>query len=131
MSSHRWGGGFEYFGEVGEAAEEIGMFLKRWGRVGVIQTKEKYGTARVYLSFGWSQMFSITHPGYVYSRYPQWLWKFDIYYISKVVRLFNPIVVRWHHFLYRLAYRRAIAKYPMIREEILCGADYSELLEGL
>lgn len=130
-TSHFWGGNFPFFSEVGEAADEIGKFCRRWGRINVTQTKEKYGEARVYLNFGWYQLFSITHPGYCYSRYPKWLWTFDIFYISKVIRPLNRIVVPYQTFIYRLAYKRVIKKYPLIREEILGAADYSELLEGL
>lgn len=128
---HHWGDGFKYFSDVDEAAFEIGQFLRRYARMSVTQTKEKYGTARVYCHFGWSQMFSITHPGYVWSRYPQWLWKFDVYYISKIIQPLNLVVVPFHRFMYTLAYRLAIKKYPHIREEILGGADYPELLEKL
>lgn len=128
---HSWGDGFKYFGEVGQAADEIGQFCRRWGRINVTCTKEKWGSARVYCSFGWSQLFSITHPGYVYSRYPEWLWSFDIRYLSRLISKFNFIVVPYQRLIYRLAYRRAIKKYPMIVREILGGADWDELLEDL
>lgn len=131
---HYWGEWpDESFKQVDDAAYEIGQFCRRWGRIGVRQTKEKYGTARVYCSFGWHQMFSITHPGYVYSRYPQWLWSFDCMHISAFfsrIRL-NKLLVPYQLFVYRLAYSKALKKYPMIREEILSGADYQEELKPL
>lgn len=128
---HHWGDGFEYFGEVGRAADEIGTFCKRWGRIGVTQTKEKYGTARVYCGFGIHQLFSLTHPGYAFSRYPKWLWTIDCLYISKIFSFLriNKVIVPYQTWVYRLAYKRALKKYPMIREEILDGADYTELLQ--
>lgn len=70
--------------EIGIIAEEIGSFLKKWGRVHVSQTKAKYGTCRVYVSFGWWGLHSITHPGYAYLRFPKWLqWvDFNIIHVS-------------------------------------------------
>jgi len=44
---------------------------------------------------------------------------------------FHRIIDVWQRFIYRLAYKRALKKYPFIREEILCAADFSELLEDL
>ncbi len=129
---HYWGDGFPYFADVENVASEIGQFLRKWGRISVTQTKEKYGTARVYCHFGWYQLHSITHPGYVYSRFPDWLWRLDCRVLSRLIApLSRHIVVPFHTWLYRLAYKRALKKYPHIREEILDGADWSELLEGL
>lgn len=119
----------ELFADVGEAAQYIGAYLRKYGRVNVRQTKEKYGTVRVYLSLGWHQMHSITHPGYVFSQYPNWLWKLDCLYLSKAMRLINPLVVKYHIWLYKRAYRNAVKKWPHIRTEILCDADYLELLD--
>jgi len=39
--------------------------------------------------------------------------------------------VPYQKFIYRRAYKKAIEKYPAIRENILCAADYPNLLEGL
>lgn len=130
---HNWGDEFLYFEEVGEAAEYIGRFLRKWARVSVTNTKEKYGTVRVYCSFGWSQFFSITHPGYAYSRYPKWLWNLDVSYGSKLIHLLriNNIIIPLQTMLYRYVYKQAIKKWPMIREEILNGADWDEYLGGL
>ena len=106
--------------------------LKRWGRVSVRQTKEKFGCIRCYLSFGWNQFHDITHPGHCGSRYPKWLWIFDIYIGSKIVPfLFNWFIVPYHKWLYRKLYSNMVKNYPHLREEILCCADYSELLKGL
>ena len=132
---HNWGDGFPYFAEVEEAALEIGQFCKRYGRISVTQTKEKYGIARVYCHFGYHSLHGLLYPGWCFKRsfYPQWLWTFDIYYISKLLR-FKPIgsiIYKWQKFIYRLAYKRALKKYPMIREEILDGADFTEFLKGL
>lgn len=128
---HKWGQkGVDWEG-INAAAEYIGINLRRWGRINVTQWKEKYGTVRVYCSLGWYQLHSITHPGYVYSRYPKWLWGLDVMYFSKVVTKFNFIISRYHSFIYRHFYKKALKKWPHLREEILQCADYDELLEGL
>jgi len=164
-SSHFWGDGFPFFDDVAEAADYIGTFLRRWGRVRVYQTKEKYGTARCYLSFGFNELHCILYPGYAYCQYSKWfgiywfkhlfsytwevkpencnwfirmlnkmaeaVWWFDIYIMGKLVRPLNKIVIPYHIWLYKRAYRKAIEKWPYIREEILDGADCHEFLKGL
>ena len=133
---HMWGDWpDELFAQVGAAADYIGDFCVRWGRINVRQTKEKYGTARVYCSLGgYASLHGLLFPNYVYKhrRFPDWLWKLDTYYLSKVFSLFTKYGFgKWQILVYKEAYRRAIKKYPMIKAEILCGADYDELLEHL
>ena len=128
---HYYGDGFPYFSDVEQAASEIGAFLAKWGRIAVRQTKEKYGTARVYCGFGWYGLQAITHPRYIYNRYPKWLFHLDLFYISRIILPFNRVVVPFHQYIYRLAYKRVIKKMPHIRDEIVAGADHQELLKGL
>lgn len=109
-------------------AEYIGLNLRRWGRISVTQWKEKYGTVRVYCDFGWYQIHSITHPGYVYSRYPQWLWILDCDWGSRLCHYLSRVVVPLQRKLYTHLYGRALRKWPHLRREILTGADYPELL---
>jgi len=117
---------------IDSAADEIGKFLVKWGRVNVTQTKEKYGTVRVYCSFGWSSLYAITHPTHHYYRYPKWLMLFDIKYLSRIIPpLTNWAIVPYHKWLYRLAYKRAIAKRPHLRSNIYYSADFMEVLIGL
>lgn len=130
MTHHDWSSDWPYFHDVSEAAYYIGSFLRKWGRVGVRQTKEKFGCVRVYLSFGWYQLHSITHPGHCFCRYPQWLWVLDCKYFSKLISLLNFIVVPYHKWLYNKAYQNAIKKWPHIRDEILIDADFPEFIEG-
>lgn len=131
---HLWGHWPDkLFNQVEHAAREIGQFCGKWGRIGVMQTKEKYGRCAVYCHFGIHQLFSITHPGYAYSRYPQWLWNLDTTCVSRVFEFLriNKLVIPYQRFVYRLAYNRALKKYPLIQSEILNGADYIELLAPL
>lgn len=128
---HHWGDNGVDFKGIANAADWIGQQLVRWGRVNVTTTKEKFGTARVYCSFGWYQFHSITHPRHAYSQYPRWLWHLDCDYGNKICWLLNLLVVPYHRWLYRLVYRFALKKWPHLKREIIYGADKQELLKGL
>lgn len=128
---HKWGDeGVDWSG-ISNAAYFIGKYLKFWGRMSVTCMKEKYGTARVYCMFGWWQFHSIVYPGYVFSQFPLWLWKLDCYYGHYLLRPLNYLVVPFHRWIYRRAYRLAIKKWPHLAGEILTGADFIELLVDL
>jgi hypothetical protein len=128
---HQWGEeNFDWKG-LDDAILFIAINLKRWGRISVRQAKEKFGTARIYCSLGWLQFHCITHPGYVFSRYPNWLWHLDCDYGTKIVKIINYLVYPYHKWLYREVYKHAVAKWPHLKEEILCAADFDELLKGL
>lgn len=124
-----------YFNDVDDAAHEIGLFCRRWGRIQVRQTKEKFGTARVYCSFGLSGHWAIhglIKPGWIYYQWPRWIYHIDCFLSNSWLTSFiDRVLVPYQCFIYRLAYKRAIRRYPHIREEILCCADYSSLLKGL
>jgi hypothetical protein len=121
----------DHYLSIDEVADYIGRKLIRYGRVNVVQTKEKFGTARVYCNMGWSSLHSITHPGHFYIRHPKWLAQLDNKIFSTVIPLFNFIVVPYHKFLYRQAYKMALKKWPNLWKAILFGADYQDLLKGL
>lgn len=131
---HHWGDeGVDWDG-INNAAAYIGENLIRWGRVGIMQYKEKFGTVRVYCQFGWHDLHSITHPGHAWIRYQRngVLWRFNYFTgHGRIFQILNLVVVPYHRWLYRFLYRQAIRKWPHLRDEILGGADYSELLEGL
>ena len=118
---------------IDDSARYIGENLKKWGRVNVRQWKEKFGSARVYCSLGWNSLLNITHPGYCHYRpYPKWLMTLDIYYLSKIIPfLLNWLIVPYHKWLYRKLYKDCVKKFPHLRKEILCFADYSELLKEI
>jgi hypothetical protein len=122
---HYWGDGFKYFSEVCQAAEEIETFCRKWGRIGVLQSKEKYGTVRVYCQFGWVQLNELVYPGYHYLQSPKWLMGL---YLPKFISNLGFI---WQKFIYTQAYKRALKRYPMIIEEILHCPDYPEFLKHL
>lgn len=128
---HNWGDESVDWDGIYGAARFIAARLRRY-RVNVRDYKEKYGTVRVYCSLGWSQLHSITHPGHVWCRYPKWLWILDCRYGSRIIPfLCNWAVIPFHCWLYRDTYRRAVEKWPHLRDEIVTAADFHELLEGL
>lgn len=130
---HYWGDGFEYFEDVGDAAEFIGNICRKYGRIGVTCAKEKYGTSRVYCSMGGYNLLSVTHPGYMhYGPYPNWLSSFDIWYGPKLLKFTGTswILSIWQPIVYSLAYKAALKKYPHIQAEILSCADWPELIKG-
>lgn len=128
---HRWGDTDVDWKGVSEAACFIGVRLRRWARINVCQYKEKWGQVRVYCSLGWCQIHDITHPGHAYNRYPKWLWKLDCKYGFWIARLLNWAVVPFHKWFYRQTYKKAVKRWPHLKDEILCCADYDELLKGL
>jgi hypothetical protein len=116
---------------IGAIAREIGDFCVRWARMNVRDTKEKFNCVRVYCGFGFHNLHSIIYPRYCFSQFPKWLWSFDCKYISKFFELIklNRIVVPWQIFIYKLAYNRAVKKYPQLKYQILIDADYLELID--
>lgn len=129
---HEWGDKTFDWDGLDAAINFIDTNLVRWGRINVRQSKEKWGCARVYCTFGWYQFHSITHPRSCFNRYPKWLWWLDCVYGSKICKvLFNWWVIPYHCWLYRTVYWLACKKWPHLKTEICCCADYDELLEGL
>lgn len=131
---HQWGDtDFDWEG-LDWCINYLNINLTRWGRINVRQTKEKFGTLRCYCSLGWYSLLDITHPcsGYIHDRcYPEWLITFDIYILSKIIPYLNYIILPYHKWLYRKLYKDCVKKYPHLQEEILCMADYPELLKNL
>jgi hypothetical protein len=118
---------------INAAAEYIGRNLIRWGRVPVSEIKEKYGSCRIYCGFGWYNFHTIFWPNYAYCRYKwKWLWHLDCATtVHKLFSILNYIIIPIHKRMYRYYYKQALKKWPHLWEEILCCADWQELLEGL
>ena len=128
---HNWGDDrFDWYALDG-ALNIISKKLRFW-RVPVRQVKEKFGTARVYCSLGFTCLHDITHPGHAYYRFPKWIVALDIDVLSKIITfLLGDLSLIIHRIVYRHAYKCAVKKYPHIYQEIVCCADYTELLIGL
>ena len=113
---------------LNDAINYMHNYMLKYGRIGV-HSKEKYGTARLYISWFYS-LHSLTHPGYVYSQYPKWLWYLDVYYFPIFFRRIGAtyLINKWQFYIYAKAYHNAIRKWPHIEKEITCAADYKELI---
>lgn len=114
-------------------AEQILYKDLKFYRVPVRDIKEKYGTLRCYTDLGWTTLHSLFYPGYMYSQFPKWLWTLDVYYGYNIMYWTGLwyLSYKLHCWAYRRAYAKIVEKFPHLREEILCCADYEELLVGL
>lgn len=131
MPTHLWGDPVFDWHALDEAATYIGEGLRKW-RVDVRQYKEKWGELRCYCDLGIRMWHQIFWPGYVANQYPwHWLWVLDIRLWWIWPPLNRCFIAPFHAYLYRRYHRRAIEKWPHIREEILGWPDYPELLKGL
>lgn len=104
--------------------------MRFWGRIGV-NSKEKFGTARIYVTFWDGSLHGMLYPGHCYSHFPKWLWSFDLKVISPFIRksglckLFN-----WYQSkIYGMAYSRAIKKFPKVKIELVVACDIDELIK--
>lgn len=128
---HSWGDeGVDWDG-IDDAAYFIAHWLKTWARIPVRDYKEKFGTVRVYCSFGWPDVYSIWRPSYYW--YPTW-WptKLDFWLAdTRVWRLVNRLVIPLQQKAYAWRYKKAVQKWPHLYKEIVSMADYGELFEGV
>lgn len=114
--------------------EYIGRRL-RWLGIRVDDMKEKWGTYRVYCSFGLTDIHSLMYPGYHYVQFTGW--KKDLYYRTSGIQasVFHYTVNWWliplQRKWYRKVYQMAIRKFPDRSRAILVGADEWDLLGGL
>ena len=119
MPSHYWGDEDFDWNSLYEAERELRHIMIRYGRIGV-HSKEKYGTLRFEIFFCDGTLHSITHPGYVRSRYPKWLWRFDLDY--RPLRFLTPLINFWQKLVLQYAFTIVCNKYPHIRDEIINDA---------
>lgn len=131
MVSHSWGDeGVDWEG-INDAAAYISNFCSRWGRLGG-SSKEKFGTVRFYAMFGYPSLHTLIYPGYCYNQFPKWLWDLDCKYLGPILNLtLGKLFSKCQKLVYKTAYKRALIKWPHLREEILCCADWPEFLTGV
>lgn len=130
---HYYGEDFP-FSEIDDIAWQIGTFCSKWGRIQIRQTKEKFGSVRVYCSMGLTSIYQLIYPCQIYLKYPAlFIRDWDYCLTNSVLRFFwfHHLFFKYQCFIYRIAYKRAIRKYPHLKSEILQNADYAELLIGL
>ena len=113
------------------AAYFIHRYLVKYGRISVRQSKEKFGTVRVYCHLGYFGLYDLLYPGRVWVHWPKWGYDLDLKFGRPVMQVLNKVIVPYHKFIYRRAYKKAIEKYPHIKKRILGTANFSNLLERL
>lgn len=109
----------------------IGNYLVKYGRICVSQTKEKFGSVRVYCYFGYSCIYNIFYPRRMYIHWPKWLYRIDLAISPYVLKIINPLVIPYQKFIYKKAYAKAVEENPHLAREIILFADWSEFLEDL
>lgn len=126
---HSWGDeGVDWDG-LNDAPGFIGYWLRTWMRMHVSDCKEKFGTVRVYCSFGWDTLYSVAYPGYMWVK-PWWPYKFDLYVSAYILPFVNKLAVPIQKWAYVYRYKKAIQKWPHLYHEIVTGADWGELFDG-
>jgi hypothetical protein len=128
MPSHYWGDEDFDWESLYAAEREAVDIMQKFGRIGV-RSKEKYGTIRWSIFLCDNRLHSFTHPGYMGSRYPKWLWKIDIMH-----PLLTPVgwaIRAWQKQVVQFAFKYVCNKYPHIVDEILQDAPAELLPENL
>lgn len=127
---HLWGDEDFDWEMLDESIEMVDSFMRFWGRIGV-QSKEKFGTARIYTTFWDGSLHGLVYPSAHFSRFPKWLWAFDLKYLAPLVRYFKlQELVNWYQSkIYGLAYSRAIKAFPKVKIELVVGCDHEELIK--
>ena len=115
---------------LNDAGYIISRYCRRWGRLGC-NTKEKWGALRADMSpIGFLSLHAIVFPGYAFSHFPKWLFKIDVFVISRIFERFQKPIGWWQRKVYNAAYQKALKKYPHLKEEILVDAEYPQFIDG-
>jgi hypothetical protein len=117
MPYHYWGDEDFDWNALYSAEKEIRNICMKYARVCIL-SKEKYGTIR-WEHFGVCDdtLHSLTHPGYMYSQYPKWLWSLDLK--IRPLKFVYPIIRFWQSLVIQYAFTITCLKYPHIQNEIL------------
>lgn len=127
---NRWGDKSVDWKGISEVVLYFHDYSRRYGRLGG-DVKEKYGTVRFYVQFGYLSLHGLVYPGYVRNQFPAWLWKLDLNVLTPVLQFFfERLFVFWQKKVYGRMYLNALKRYPHLEREILCAADYPEFIEG-
>lgn len=132
FKEHYWGDeSFDWNG-LSDAVEYIGVWLRKWPRIQVMQMKEKFGTVRVYCSFGFDCFHSIIWPGY-YWIHKWWPYKFDLWlsHQTPILNWINKVIIPIQRKVYAWRYKKAVQKWPHLYNEIVAAADHGKLFEGI
>lgn len=132
ITEHFWSEESFAWKDLSDAINYIGIWLRHWPRISVVQMKEKFGTARIYCSFGWDCFHTIFYPGYCWIH-KWWPYKLDLWlsYNTPILKWLNTLIIPIQKKAYIWRYKKAVQKWPHLYEEILGMADYGELFEGV
>lgn len=127
---HVWGDEDFDWKALDESIEMVGSFMRFWGRIGV-NSKEKFGCARIYVTFWDGSLHGLLYPGWCSSQFPKWLWKFDLFCIGPFMRWTKiaHLVQRYQEKVYGMAYSRGIKRYPQVKVELVIDADHEALIK--
>jgi hypothetical protein len=128
MIFHNWDDQDFDWKSLYDAIEEGTHIMEKFGRIGV-HSKEKYGTARWHLYLFTGHLHELTHPGYVYCRYPKWLWRFDVNY--RPLRFLIHPIRWWQKKVIEYAFNYMCNRYPHISAEIVVNGPESLLPDHL
>ena len=130
MKEHYWGDNtFDWKG-LDDAGEYISCWLVRWTRLSVAQVKEKFGTLRIYCSFGWSSFHAIVWPQHMWVH-KYWPYKLDLVISRFLMPIINRVMIPIQRKAYAWRYKKAVEKWPHLKDEIVSMADFGELFEGV
>jgi hypothetical protein len=132
MTHHDWSDKDFDWNALYDAERIVHFWAWRIGRVGG-QLKEKFGTLRYYCQFSDGTLQSLMYPGYARIVHPWFYWNIDVPIVQRIAKYTGLLYLihKYQAFFYRLAYKKAVAKYPHIRDEILVDAGAQELVEGI
>lgn len=128
MPTHYWGDKDFDWKALSKAINQGTWIMKKIGRIGVY-SKEKYGSARWSLYPFNGTMHSLTHPSYVYSQYPKWLWSFDVRY--KPLKFLIPVIGFYQSLVIKFTFEYLCWKFPHIIDEIIQDSPYNVLFPKL
>lgn len=128
MPYHDWSDDTFDWKSLNEALSTGTTLMKRLGRIGV-HSKEKYGSCRWSLYLFDGTLHSLTHPGYVYSQYPKWLWSFDVEH--RPLKFLKYPINFWQKLVVKATFSYLVYKYPNIADEIISDAPRELLTKKL
>lgn len=123
MPYHEWGDEDFDWKALDQAINYVVGFCRRWAFIPV-HGKEKYGTMRLEgLWLGFS-IVQLIWTGYMFKpqKCPQWLWSLDLklsYRYPVYHYLINWWFIPYQKWIFNLAHKRAVKKWPHIEKEIM------------
>ena len=128
MVEHMWGDTDFDWEALNNAINYVVSFCRRWARI-PLHGKEKWGVMRLEsIYYGFSIVWLIW-PGYMFcpKRCPKWLFMLDqdLAHRWPVYRfLINWWFIPYQKWILKLAYKRAVKKWPHIEAEIMEEYDW-------